>query len=463
MSLYTLLVKKQRRSLEIDFDGSHTACTSFGAPKLRLLNREAATLKIPGIGDHSKYLEGGFGSCRLQNRSCCFLAKNTMAVNQLFSENDGKLAKSIKELTLGGYFPYQDASSYHLTSHPFTQSSGFKAIRPETFNIDLGWDDWNFDVLHGMSVTNLRVLKLPIRLPSDCVRLGQALTVMPRLASLAITDIPDREEFLVGLEHIGKGIKSCASTLRELDIDLTNFNRPASWDRDERFPEPRDDRFFRKLFPCPPQEELFALCKRHSLDDTDPMVEAPLSLTKLRLKHVHLPWYSFGIVFNAETIKHLHLPYSMVHDGVWGFLEMYAQLDTLTDISYDMLSAKFLEFLEEQSSLKELSFARPQDQYHAEDIIFYGASPHMMLRVSRKAPRLGPDTGAEYPSLDEFLSSLEGMTMLKHLVLPADMYTITPDCLSFVAASFTGLEHLELGFDYNDVVRTSTLAFHHGK
>lgn len=95
MGLYTLLVKKQRRSLEIDFDGSHTACTSFGAPKLRLWIQEAATLKIPGIGDHS---EGGFGSCGLQNRSCCFSAKNTMAVNQLFSENDGKLAKSIKEL-----------------------------------------------------------------------------------------------------------------------------------------------------------------------------------------------------------------------------------------------------------------------------------------------------------------------------------------------------------------------------
>lgn len=441
-------------------DGSQTNRTPRGAPKLRLLNQQAAMLIIAIIGDHSEHLQDGPGSCRLQNCSSCILAKEMAALNQLFSQNDGKLAQSIKELTLNGYFPSQGASGNFLTSHPFMQSSGFTTIRPEKFKVDLGWGDWDIGFLLGMSVTKLKVLKLPIRQASDFIQLGRALAVMPRLVSLVITDIPDRVEFLVELEHIGKGIKSCASTLRELDIEMTNFNRPASWDRDERFVEPKNDGlFFRKLFPCPPREELLVLCERHARRDTDPMVEAPLSLTKLRLKHVSLPWYSFGMVFNAEKINHLHLPYSMVDEQVWGFLATYAQLDTLMDISYDMLSAGFLNFLGKQSSLKDLSFARPQDRYDAMNIIFYGISPHMMFRVSKEAPRLGPDTGAEYPSLESFLYSLEDMTMLKHLVLPADMYTITPDSLLFIAASLTGLEYLELGFDYDSAVRANTLSF----
>ena len=451
---------KQRQSLKIDFNGCYTARTLTGAPKLRLLNQQAAMLAIPGVGEDTTHLQDGLGSCRLQNCSYCVLAKDMAATNLLFIRSESKLAKCIKELTLSGSLAYHVASGYSLTSHPFMHSSGFKTIRPETFKVDLFWDDWNFDVLHGMSVTNLKVLKLPISLPSDCVRLGQALTVMPRLVSLAITDIPDRDEFLVGLEHIGEGIKSCASTLRELDIEMTNCNRLCSWARDERFVEPEDVGFlFSKIFPCPPSEELLALCERHARRDTDPMIEAPLSLTKLRLKHVSLPWYSFGIIFNAETIKHLHLPYSMVDEKVWGFLATHAQLDTLVDISYDMLSAEFLNCLGQQTSLKKLSFARPQDRYEATEVIYYGTSPHTVISVSNEAHRLGPDAGADYPSLESFLYSLEGMTVLKHLVLPADMYTITPDSLLFVTTSLTGLEHLELGFDYNSAVRAHTLPF----
>lgn len=402
-------------------------------------------LMLPGIEDTSEHLEDG---------------KKMAAVSQRLSQNDYKLGKGIKELTLSGYFPSQDTSGYALTSHPFTTSSGFKEIRPETLKVNLGWDDWDFDILHGMSVTNLKVLRLPLRLPSDCVRLGMALTIMPSLASLAITNIPDREEFLKELKHIGKGILSCASTLRELDIEMTNFNRPASWDKDERFIEPKDNgSLFCKLFPCPPMDDISALFERHSRQGTDTMVEAPLSLTKLRLKHVSLPRYSFGIVFNTMTVKHLHLPYSKVDEGVWKILKIYSQLDSLTDISYDMLSAGFLDFLGEQSSLKELTFARPQDRFDATDVTFYGANAHMMIRVSEEAPRVGPDAGAKYPSLDHFLSSLQEMRKLKHLGLPADMFTITRDCLFSIAQSLSGLEHLELGFDYNDTVRARTFPF----
>ncbi len=442
--MYTLLVKKQRRSLEIDFDGSADAWKSRATQTYCLLNQRAALLTLPSDGEVLDHLQDDLG-----------LAKKMAAADHRFAQNDCELAKNIKQLTLSGYFPSIGATSHCLTSHPFIQSGGFKAIQPEIFKVDMYWRGWDFDILHGMSMTNLKVLKLPLNRPSDCYRLGQALTIMSRLASLSITDIPDKEEFLIGLEYIGKGIISCASTLRELDIEMTNFNRPASWSTDECFVEPEENGFFfRKLFPCSPKRELLALCERHLRHDTDPMVEAPLKLSKLRLKHVSLPWYSFGIIFDAITIKHLHLPYSMVNDDVWRLLETHAQLETLTGISYDMLSARFLRFLENQSLLKELTFARPQDRYDVADMMFHGADPHMVFHVSKEAPRLGTDVGDKYPRLEHFLSSLKNMTMLKHLVLPPDMYTITSGCLFFIAASLTGLEHLEFGFDYNDWVRS---------
>lgn len=440
------------------FDRFQTACTAcHGCPRTatrayRLLNQRCTVLELPQIGYIPDYPERKLEAC-----SHCIDAKRTVAASQLFSQNSCRLAKSIKKLTLSGALPY-GLRPCSLASYPFIQSVGFKYIRPETFTVDMGWRDWDMDVLQGMSVTNLKFLKLPMSLPSDCVRLGKALTVMPNLESLAITDIPDREEFLTELEHIGKGIISCAPTLRELDIEMTNYNHPVEWERDETFIEPEDSGFFfRKIFPCPTEEELLALCKRHSRHDTDPTNEAPLGFRKLRLKHVNLPWDSFGTIFKAATIKHLQLPYSKAEEQVWGLLEKHGQLDTLTDISYDMLSTGFLSFLAGQSSLKEMTFARPQDQYEARAMSLYDGDPHMSISVFEEAHRLGPDIGAKYPSLEEFLSSLEHMTMLKHLVLPADMYTITPGCLLSVAASLTGLEHLELGFDYGNTVRARIL------
>ena len=453
-------MKKQRRSLKVVFDGLRNNWWESRDRKYRLLNQQAAILIVSVFEGNSDCFQDELGFGRSRNRRVRVPKNKWDAASPLFGQNDYQVPESIKDLTLSGCFPYQINSGKSVISHPLIRSSGFKAIRPETFKVELGWDAWNFNILHEMSVTNLKVLKLPIRLPSDCVRLGKALKIMPNLASLTITDIPDREDFVAELEHIGEGIMSCASTLRELDIEMTNFNRPRSWDSVQPFIEPEDEGFFfRKLFPCPSQEELFALCERALRDYTAMIDEVPLRLTRLRLKHVSLPWYSFGMILNAMTIKHLHLPYSMVEDEVWQFLEHHTQLDSLTDISYDMLSPRFLRFLREQSRLKELSFARPQDQYEAADVRFYGADLQMEFRVSEAAPRLGPDTGVEYPSLEDFKSSIMGLTMLKHLVLPADMYTITGDFLLCLATHLTGLEHLELGFDYNDPVRAQNFPF----
>ena len=385
--------------------------------------------------------QDGLGFC-----NCWGLPHSLVAANQLLSQNNNEYAKGIKELTLDGWFPFESESQDSLRSHPFIRSAGFKAIRPETFKVELCWTGWDFGVLEEMSVTNLKHLKLPISLPSDCFQLGQALTNMPRLVSLAITDIPDREEFVNGLEPIGKGIISCASTLRELDIEMTNFNHLPGWSRDERFVEPKENGFFfRKIFPCPTTEEPSAPCQRHI------RVNAPFRLTKLRLKHLSLPWYSFGMVFNATTIREIHLPYSKVDGEVWRVLETHARLDTLTGISYDMLSADFLRFLSQQPSLKRLIFERTQDQCEAAYVTFYGDSPSMTYNVSRYTPRPGPDSEAGYPSLYDCFSSFEKMTMLRYLVLPADI-CITSHSLIALAASLTGLEYLELAFDYEDYV-----------
>lgn len=465
--MYILLVKKKRPSLRIHFDGLNCACFStacrqtatptYSSPTYCLLNQQSAMLKLPLVERVLEFHESTLG----YSSRCIHVPKEVVAASQGFSQNGCRLAKSIKELTLcGNLIPW---SSCSLASYPFIQSAGFKSIRPETFIIDLHWGDWKMDILQSITTTNLECLKLPIGLPSDCVRLGQVLTVMPRLESLAITDIPDREEFLTELKHIGKGIISCASTLKELDIEMTNYNRPPSWGRDQAFIEPEDDGFFfRKLFPYT-TEELSELRTPHSRHDTDPTDEALLGLRKLRMKHVNLPWDSFGIIFKATSIKDLQLPYSMADEHVWRLLQTCAQLETLTDISYGMLSTGYLDFLAGQSSLKEMTFARPQDRYEAGRILLDGAGPYLKMTVSEAAHRLGPDIGAKYPSLEDFLSSLKDMKMLKHLVLPADMYIMTPGCLLSVAASLTSLEHLELGFDYENAVRAGAFPFHNEK
>lgn len=459
-----MLVNKQRRSLEIRFEESRVP------PVYRLLNQQAAMLTFSGhegsLNPNESGPQNGLSSCNRWG-----LANTSVAANRLFSQENFKFAKSIKELTFTGSFPYHipfvsppfmshPFMSHPFVSHPFIRSSGFKAIRPETFIVDLSLTGWDFRVLEGMSVHRLKSLKLPISRPSDCVGLGQALANMPALVSLAITDIPDREEFTRRLKDIGKGIMSCASTLRELDIEMTNSNRPPAWSKDERFVEPEEQGFFfRKLFPCPWIEEPWALSWRQSRVDNGLIAEAPFRLTKLRLKHISLPWYAFGVVFNPRTIRDIHMPYSMVDGEVWKFLKTYAKLDTLTEISYAMLSADFLRFLSQQSSLKRLTFVRPRDQYVASSVVFYGGSPSVTYQVSKYAPRLGPDIGAGYPSLRDFTSSFEHLTSLKHLVLPVDMYTIDSRSLISLAASLTGLEHIELGFDYKDFVSAMALPF----
>ena len=403
--LYTSLVKKPRRSLDIQFERSQCDLTTTAAPDYLLLNQQAAVMMVPCMASGSGFHDtAGLGFC-----SCTVTDKQLAAVNHHFSQN------CYKEITLSGCFPTM--CDLDIASHRIIRSSGFRALEPETFNVELSWIDWNFSVLKRISVTNLKNLKLPISQPSDLSRLGKALTTMPRLVSLAITDISDRKAFLRQFGHLGRGILSCASTLRELDLEI---RRKSTWS-DEHFEE---GVLFQGLFPYPPVEEYSTLSERQSQIDSCPIAETPLHLTKLRLKQLILPGYSFDKIFDATAIKHLDLPYSMVNSRVWRRLETDAQLETLTAVNFGMVSPGFLRFLSRQSSLTKLTFGNAR-----------GLEPEDV-----------------YPSFDDFLSSLEDMKKLKYLVLPIDMYTITDRAMMRIAASLTALEHLELGFEYANYV-----------
>lgn len=406
----------------------------MAGPKHRLLSQQAATLTFAYYGSKSYFLhaqqQGGLTSCD------CWGPVNTLqAVNQLWKIN------RYTELTLSGSNP----GTFFCRTHPLIPALGFMAVEPETFKVELDWNQWDSSILERMSVVNMKTLKLPISQYSDYIRLGRALTKMPRLVSLAITDIPNSQKFTNKLGHIGGGILNCASTLRELNIELTS---PQSLSRIR----PEEDGFiFGKLFPCELMEKLSVSRERSRLD-TGSVVEAPLRLTKLRFKNLSLPLYSFGKIFDATTIKHIDLPCSTVDGKVWKVLETHAQLDTLTEIDHDMISAEFLRFLSRQPSLKELTIVLRQDWYWRMYVVLVCEG----FDTRNFAP-IG--AGARHPSLEDFLSSLQHMKMLKHLVLPRDLYPMTSRTLTFIAATLTGLEHLELGFDYEDRVSVTTCLF----
>ena len=399
------------------------------APKYRLLGQQAATLTFAYHGSIrcpvDNHQQGGGTSC-----NCWGPVNSLHAINQHWKTN------RYKELTLSGHIP---EPTFRKT-HPLISTSAFMAIEPETFKVDLDWRLWDYSIFERMFVVNLKSLKLPLSHASNCVRLGRALTKMPRLVRLAITNVPNCPNVVNQLGHIGEGILNCASTLRELDIEM-NLSHCLTGN------EPGEDGFiFNKLFPCRLMEEISKL-RKYSRKDPGSVVEVLLRLTKLRFKYLNLPRYSFGRVLDPTTIKHIHLPCSMADDEVWEALETHAQLETLTEIDYWMLSAAFLRFLRRQSLLKELIFVCQQYRYLFGQAIsfFHGFGT------------LVPDIGPGYPSQEDFLSSLQHMKILEHLVLPRDMYPITDHSLTSLAATLTGLEHLEIGFDYEDHVSATTI------
>lgn len=418
-------MKKWRQSLEIRVEMSRSYGTIITGPKYRLLSQQAAALTFTHHGSEScpsdNHQQRGLTSC-----NCWGPVNSLVAINQFWKKNQ------YRKLTLSGDVPGIEFRK----SHPLIPPWAFMAVAPEIFKVETVRTLWDVGILERMLVVNLKSLKLPISHPSDCVRLGLALAKMPRLGRLSIADIPNSREFVNRLVHIGGGILNCASTLRELNIEMARYYcLPLT--------EPANGEFiFHKLFPCGLMKKLYELRESSSLY-TRSVNEPALRLTKLRIKHLSLPWYSFGVIFDATTIKHIHLPSSKVDRKVWKVLERHAQLESLTEIHYEMISAEFLGFLSRQAFLKDLIFVRQ------EDWLTYAMLSGVDIGMSYFTGRRGP-------IVEDFLSSLRHVKMLKHLVLPWDLYPITKHTLAFVAANFTVLEHLELGLSHYDHVSVTT-------
>lgn len=434
----------------------------------------------------------------------CEIEVALMPVNAYLESRTKRFSKDLRELSLCGWLPQTLGSVYEdAPGHTFRGSSGVCAIRPEILNIELRWASWSPLVLSSFDLTRLRSLKMPVRAPLDCLKIGAAFLDMPRLANLTITELSDCEDFVNEFRHLGDGIMALSASLRSLEIGIKNCNRPENWERDESFVEPVDVAFFfKKFFLEPTCNEIETLVRGRYNEPREPLnvnilrsSKGQLNLERIRLKHIGLPWWAFQTVFNPETIKELDLPACRIAPNVWEDLCQHTQLHRLAHINYEILLGPFMAFLSTQSTLHFLSFKRPQDIYRVAAIRQNVIDPRVgdiaTFAVIEEAPHLGPGTDwgrahardawllqsrtrfehltrsptsgdslerfmcslnlcvdSQYLKASEFVQALSNKTSLKHLVLPADMFDITPVFMVCLAGVLLALESIELGFDY---------------
>ena len=109
-------------------------------------------------------------------------------------------------------------------------------------------------LLRALCPFTLRTLKIPLQVHMDCVEIAALLVDNRHLRSLSIIDIPDDNIFLGNLDVVGRRI-SCCQSLEHLELVMTNYNRPHTWDADDSFVKPpRIDYHFSVLFPQPSPE-----------------------------------------------------------------------------------------------------------------------------------------------------------------------------------------------------------------
>ena len=369
-------------------------------------------------------------------------------------------------------------------------------------------------MLSSFDLTRLRSLKMPVRAPLDCLKIGAAFLDMPHLANLTITELSDSQDFVVEFAHLGDGIMALSASLRSLDIGITNCNRVEDWEHDGAFVEPTNIAFFFKnFFPEPTCNEIEALVRARYDNPREPLdvnilrsSKGPLNLERIRLRHIGLPWWAFQTVFNPETIVELDLPTCRIAPNVWDDLAKHAQLHKLANINYEMLSGPFMSFLSTQPRLHFLSFKRPPDIYSVAAIRPNIRGPSIDLTtfaVTEEAPHLGPGTewgrahareslllqsriqfehlirlrnpgdslenlihslnscvDSQYLNNSDFVKALKNKTSLRHLVLPADLFDITPNFMACLAAVLLALESIEIGFDYACPVSQSLVRHH---
>ena len=358
---------------------------------------------------------------------------------------------------------------------------GWSAIELKSFQFNMYWKFWDMMILSSISQGHLLTLKIPFPRFSELEALVRALSVMTRLRSLVVTDIPDKPNFPRYAPMLGQGIRSREASLRELDLEMTNFNRPNAyaneWERDEIFPRRSSLAwFFDNLFLDPedldewrnsqlPYKSQASECVEYALSPT--CGQRLLKLEKLRLKNIDVPAYASQKIFDWTYLKELRLPHGRVDDAIWEDLKA-AKLEVLEDIDYTELTHSLTRLLQSQSSLKSVTFARPQPLWEETGMVDWedGNGPQMTFGLVEWPSPLGPGTDWArsgnwnrpahhtpwYPSITALLVALGKDKGLENLVLPADMFDITPAVIQMTSRQLKSLTHLTWGFDYDDQV-----------
>ena len=472
-------------------------------------NLQSAT-KCRSIRDGAMKISTAWQRTRIRQQQCpmspceaCEIEVALLPINAYLESRSGMFSKDMRELCLRGCLPETlESMNDDVPGHTLKGVPGLCALRPEILNVELRWANWSPIMLSSFDLTRLRSLKMPVRAPLDCLKIGAAFLDMPLLANLTITELSDSQDFVNEFRHLGDGIMALSPSLRSLDIGINNCNRVEDWENDEAFVEPADVAFFFKnFFPEPTCNKTEALVRARYNDPREPLdvnilrsSKGQLNLERIRLRHIGLPWWAFQTVFNPETIRELDLPTCRIAPNVWDDLAKHGQLHRLANINYEILSGPFMAFLPTQPRLHFLSFKRPPDIYSVATIrpdIQDPSSDFTTFAVTEEALHLGPCTewgraharesmllqpriqsrylfhlpdagnslknlirsltlcvGSQYPKSSGFVNALSNKTSLKHLVLPADMFDITPRFIACLADVLPALESIELGFNY---------------
>ena len=419
--------------------------------------------------------------------SACALERTFGHADELLFEHKDMLFKRCFELSFTGRFGEANdgrypggltiADEYQLKKDLNTRE--WSAIEIGSFQFNMYWKFWDMMILSSMSSSHLLTLKIPFPRYRELEALVRALSAMTQLRSLIVTDIPDQPGFPRYAPMLGQGIRSRKVSLRELDLEMTNFNRPnpyaAEWERDEIFPRYSSlDWFFNDLFLDPealdewrnskvPYKSPASQCAEYWLSPT--CGQGLFKLEKLRLKNIHVPAYASQKIFDCAYLKELRLPHGRVDDAIWEDLKA-AKLEVLEDIDYTELTYPLIGLLQSQSSLRSVTFARPQPFWNEKGLVDWedGNGPRMTFGLVQYPAPLGPGTdwgrGGNwpadhtpwYPDIEALLLALGNNKGLENLLLPADMYDITPAAIRMAARNLKSLTHLTWGFNYDDQV-----------
>lgn len=381
--------------------------------------------------------------------------------------------------------------------HKALNARGWSALDVKSFRFNMYWKFWDTMILSSISHGHLLTLNIPFPYYSELPALVRALSAMSQLRSLAVTDIPDRHDLPLYAPMLGQGIRSLQASLRELDLEMTNFNRPNSyvngWESDEIFVR-RDTLgyFFDNLFLDP--EDLADWCDNLPIKcGASECVEyalspkckqGPLQLEKLRLKNIDIPAYASQKIFDCAYLKELRLPHGRVDAAIWEDLKA-AKLEILEDIDYTTLTQPLVRLIQSQSSLKSVTFARPRPVWYERGVEDWGdgSGPQMSFGLAETPAALGPATewgrsavwnkqahhhtsgGSDdqrfwFPGITALLVALGMNKGLENLHLPVDMFDITPAAIKMASRHLNSLKQLSWGFDYDNQVNLAPHLLH---